>query len=127
MPPDARYILLNHLRPDFLPGLCLWTSSSTKLQPKNIDFSNIGKPTGTYSNGKSITTSSSTESTTDHTTLLSYLKKLNISSGKNKAHTNLIITILDKPQEQVRPSGIGAYKVWVQKLMNPWATQQVID
>lgn len=105
---DHNYILLRELRPDLLPGRCLWACDTPKTTVQDITA--IGKGSAT----------TMTPLPTMATTHMSLLKKLQVKGND----VNLAVEILAQPQSKVRP-GPGVFRVWAQRLVNPYVTEEV--
>eukprot|EP01038_Epipyxis_sp_PR26KG_P009755 gene9755-13124_t len=116
-PETIDHFLISELRPDLLPGRCLWTcpppASSSSIQDITASIGKkspvvIGNNTNNSNNNNGVSSRNNIVST-------SMLKKLNIKNSEK----SLVIEVLSDVQKKVRPGTVGAFRIWVQRLLNP--------
>jgi hypothetical protein len=97
--------LLRELRPDMLPGRSFWTCVAPAVAQ---DLNSIGRSNpGSFGKGGNKGGA---------TSAVGSLKRLQLKDR------NLVVELLSDVQSRVRPPG-GAFRVWVQQLLNPGADE----
>jgi hypothetical protein len=131
------YLLLREMRPDTLPGKCLWMVDSNNNQSAAATASaasaaaSAATTTPVKGGTKAATAAATTPSTTTDTTAAapptsttphpfghSHLGHTPIKKLSIKAERGLIVQLLPRPQPLERSSA-GSIRIWVQRLLNP--------
>ena len=119
---DADRFLLRELRTDLLPGRSYWTCESPAAATASATdiYAAIGRKAPVVNKNSTTTaggagTSSSSSSSGGNS--CSSLKKLGL-----RGERGLVVELLSDVQDKVRPPA-GAFRVWVQELLNPGAVE----
>lgn len=106
---DEHHLLIRELRPDLLPGRCIWSCKLPKDSQQN---------TAVTISGRGASSASALATMSTHMTPLKRL----MFKGSN---IKLAVEVLTKSQENQRPA-TTSIRLWTQRLTNPYVTVEVI-